>query len=44
MHKIVDKIDPFNKGVRKSRKSDGSSHYRLRGGSELQPLPQIKGR
>jgi len=46
--KIVDKIDPFqNKALIKSRKqkrSQGSSHYRSPGTSELQALPQLKGR
>jgi len=45
--KIVDKIDPFqNKALIKSRKqkrSQGSSHYRSPGTSELQALPQLKG-
>jgi len=45
--KIVDKIDPFqNKALIKSRKqkrSQGSSHYRTPGTSELQALPQLKG-
>lgn len=44
--KIVDKIDPFkNKALIKSRKqkrSQGSSHYRTQGSSELQALPQLK--
>jgi serine/threonine-protein phosphatase 2A regulatory subunit B' len=44
--KIVDKIDPFiNKALIKSRKqkrSQGSSHYRSPGTSELQALPQLK--
>lgn len=46
--KIVDKIDPFkNKALIKSRKqkrSQGSSHYRTQGSSELQALPQLKGK
>jgi len=45
--KVVDKIDPFqNKALIKSRKqkrSQGSSHYRSPGTSELQALPQLKG-
>jgi serine/threonine-protein phosphatase 2A regulatory subunit B' len=44
--KIVDKIDPFkNKALIKSRKqkrSQGSSHYRSQGSSELVSLPQLK--
>jgi len=46
--KIVDKIDPFqNKALiknRKQKRSQGSSHYRTQGTSELQALPQLKGK
>lgn len=44
--KVVDKIDPFHtkasiKG-RKQKRSQGSSHYRTKGQTELQALPQLK--
>lgn len=46
--KVVDKIDPFHtkasiKG-RKQKRSQGSSHYRTKGQTELQALPQLKGK
>lgn len=45
--KVTDKIDPFStkasiKG-RKQKRSQGSSHYRTKGQTELQALPQLKG-
>ena len=41
------RFDPFqNKASikgRKQKRSQGSSHYRTKGSSELQALPQLKG-
>ena len=43
----VDRIDPFHNKAsikgRKQKRSQGSSHYRTKGPSELQALPQLKG-
>ena len=44
---IVDKIDPFTSKAsvksRKQKRSQGSSHYRTKGPTELVALPQLKG-
>ena len=46
--KFVDVIDPFlNKATiksRKQKKSQGSSHFRSRGPTELTALPPLKGK
>lgn len=46
--RVVDKIDPFqNKASirsRKQKRSQGSSHYRTKGPTELTALPQLKGK
>ena len=48
MSRVVDKIDPFqNKASirsRKQKRSQGSSHYRTKGPTELTALPQLKGK
>ena len=45
--RVVDKIDPFlNKASirgRKQKRSQGSSHYRTKGPTELTALPHLKG-
>ncbi len=45
--KAVDRIDPFHNKAsikgRKQKRSQGSSHYRTKGPSELTALPQLKG-
>ncbi|KAK2163254.1 hypothetical protein LSH36_83g04017 [Paralvinella palmiformis] len=44
--KVVDRIDPFHSKAsikgRKQKRSQGSSHYRTKGPSELTALPQLK--
>jgi serine/threonine-protein phosphatase 2A regulatory subunit B' len=44
---FVDRIDPFHNKAsikgRKQKRSQGSSHYRTKGCSELTALPQLKG-
>ncbi len=46
--KVVDRIDPFHNKAsikgRKQKRSQGSSHYRTKGPSELQALPMLKGK
>lgn len=46
--KAADRIDPFvNKASlkgRKQKRSQGSSHYRTKGPTELTALPQLKGK
>ena len=45
--KAVDRIDPFHNKAsikgRKQRRSQGSSHYRTKGATELIALPLLKG-
>ena len=45
--KVVDRIDPFHNKAsikgRKQKRSQGSSHYRTKGPTELQALPQLRG-
>lgn len=40
--KIVDKIDPYHKAMKKTKKSDGSSRYRNKDVVELQMLPLVR--
>jgi len=45
MPRIVDKIDPYNMSQKRPRRgSEGSSKFRLKGGSELKALPLLKGK
>ena len=45
--KVVDRIDPFHNKAsikgRKQKRSQGSSHYRTKGPTELQALPLLRG-
>lgn len=44
MPKFVDKIDPFHlTNLKKQRKNEGSSRFRAKEGTELKPLPLLKG-